>query len=98
MPFITQCPHTGCNKFMLMEEDARGRVVECLVCKKPIELEPIVLDAPPESTDGAQHLPDNAIRFRVGTCPKCHRPIKVPPEKEGQAVGCLECDFWGIVR
>ena len=80
---------------MLMEEDARGQIVECLVCKEAIELEPIVLDAPKKE---ATTLPNMSERFRVGTCPKCHRPIKVPPEREGQAIGCLECDFWGIVK
>ena len=96
MPFITQCPHENCGKFMLMEEDTRGKIVECLVCKEAIELEPVIVDVPKDQK--ATPLEDNNSRFRVGKCPKCKRPIKVPPEREGQAVGCLECDFWGIVK
>jgi hypothetical protein len=40
MPFIVQCPHTKCGHFMLLEETARGAKVACLVCKKPIEIDP----------------------------------------------------------
>ena len=39
MPFIVQCPHADCRKFMLLEDSARGGAVECLLCKKPIKLE-----------------------------------------------------------
>ena len=63
MPFITQCPHADCGRYMLMEEDARGCIVECLVCKQSIELEPIVLDVPKDGNPLA--LPDNASPFRV---------------------------------
>ncbi|HVW37378.1 MAG TPA: hypothetical protein VHB99_08730 [Pirellulales bacterium] len=39
MPFIVQCPHADCRKFMLLEDSARGGPVECLLCKKPIKLD-----------------------------------------------------------
>ena len=95
MPFITQCPHPDCGKFMLMEEETRGTTVPCLVCKQPIELEPIILDSP-EEVPLAQPMPDPPSRFRVRDCPKCKRPIKVP--HDNQAVNCPDCGFWGIVQ
>jgi hypothetical protein len=39
MPFIVQCPHADCRKFMLLEDSARGEPVDCLLCKKPIKIE-----------------------------------------------------------
>lgn len=38
MPFIAQCPHTDCRKFLLMEDEMQGQTVNCLLCKKGIEL------------------------------------------------------------
>ena len=35
--------------------------------------------------------------FDVKKCPKCNTPLRIPPEKAKQAVGCTECDFWGLV-
>lgn len=49
MPFITQCPHPDCEKFLLLEDETQGTVVRCLICKEPIELEP-----PPEGIDESQ--------------------------------------------
>ena len=95
MPFITQCPHVECGKYMLMEEDARGTTVDCLVCKKPIELEPIILDVPKDDLPPSVSAKD---RFAVRNCPKCKRPIRVLPEQFDKAMNCPECDFWGIVR
>jgi LSD1 subclass zinc finger protein len=40
MPFIIQCPYSECGKFMLLEDSDRGSTVKCLVCKKPIKLDP----------------------------------------------------------
>jgi hypothetical protein len=40
MPFIVQCPHTKCGRFMLLEDSARGARVACLVCKGAIEIDP----------------------------------------------------------
>jgi LSD1 subclass zinc finger protein len=40
MPFIIQCPYPECGKYMLLEDSDRGSTVKCLVCKKPIKLDP----------------------------------------------------------
>jgi hypothetical protein len=34
--FAVQCPNPACGKFMLVEEHDRGKVVQCLICKKMI--------------------------------------------------------------
>jgi hypothetical protein len=38
MVFAVQCPEPKCRKFMLVEEEDRGKVVACLVCKSPIRV------------------------------------------------------------
>ncbi len=36
--FAVQCPNAKCRKYMLVEEDERGKVVPCLLCKTPIRV------------------------------------------------------------
>jgi hypothetical protein len=38
MVFAVQCPEPKCRKFMLVEEDDRGKIVPCLICKTPIRV------------------------------------------------------------
>jgi hypothetical protein len=38
MVFAVQCPEPKCRKFMLVEEEDRGNVVPCLICKSPIRV------------------------------------------------------------
>lgn len=38
MVFAVQCPEPRCRKFMLVEEEDRGKVVACLICKTPIRV------------------------------------------------------------
>src|SRR5262245_47034521 len=38
MVFAVQCPEPRCRKFMLVEEEDRGNVVACLICKTPIRV------------------------------------------------------------
>jgi hypothetical protein len=38
MVFAVQCPEPKCRKFMLVEEQDRGKVVPCLICKTPIRV------------------------------------------------------------
>ena len=38
MVFAVQCPEPNCRKYMLVEEDDRGKVVPCLICKTPIRV------------------------------------------------------------
>ena len=36
MVFAVQCPNQKCSKYMLVEDEQRGKVVACLICKGPI--------------------------------------------------------------
>jgi hypothetical protein len=38
MVFAVQCPDPKCRKYMLVEEQDRGTVVPCLICKTPIRV------------------------------------------------------------
>jgi hypothetical protein len=38
MTFITRCPYPECRKYLLLEDHDRGTTVECLCCKRPINL------------------------------------------------------------
>jgi hypothetical protein len=36
--FAVQCPNPKCRKFMLVEDQDRGQIVACLLCKTPIRV------------------------------------------------------------
>lgn len=36
--FAVQCPNPRCQKYMLVEERDRNKVVPCLLCKTPIRI------------------------------------------------------------
>jgi hypothetical protein len=38
MVFTIQCPNPKCRKFMLVEDEQRNKVTNCLVCKEPIKV------------------------------------------------------------
>jgi hypothetical protein len=38
MVFAVQCPEPSCRKYMLVEEEDRGKIVPCLICKTPIRV------------------------------------------------------------
>ena len=38
MVFAVQCPEPKCRKYMLVEEEDRGKIVLCMVCKTPIRV------------------------------------------------------------
>ena len=38
MVFAIQCPNPKCRKFMLVEDEQRNKVVDCLLCKEPIKI------------------------------------------------------------
>jgi hypothetical protein len=38
MVFAVQCPNPKCRKYMLVEQQDRGRVVHCLICKTAIQV------------------------------------------------------------
>lgn len=102
MPFIAQCPHDDCRKFMLLEDEIQGAVIQCLVCKQPIQLDG---DEDPAAADDDEIVdlqavgakPQKDSGFHVGACPKCGTPLRVPYGEETQARQCIECEFWGIV-
>lgn len=75
MPFRIQCSH--CRKYMIVEDESRGRRIDCLVCKQPMTAddEP----KPPAVADDPQirNCPNCGLRMRVSAtaarvrCPKC---------------------------
>lgn len=38
MVLAVRCPNPQCRKYMLVEDDDRGRVVSCLICKQAIKV------------------------------------------------------------
>ena len=38
MVFAVRCPNVKCQKYMLVEEQDRNKVVPCLLCKTPIRV------------------------------------------------------------
>jgi hypothetical protein len=38
MVVAVQCPEPRCRKYMLVEEEDRGKIVPCLICKTPIRV------------------------------------------------------------
>jgi hypothetical protein len=38
MVFAVRCPNPKCQKYMLVEDHDRGKVVPCLLCKTPIKV------------------------------------------------------------
>jgi hypothetical protein len=94
MPFIVQCPHRECRKFMLLEDSARGAKVECLVCKKPIEVDPSGSGdrpKPPKLPPEAGETVERVERQPIVNCPKCATPLRVPPGQQVKQLRCPRC-------
>ncbi|MCL6502757.1 MAG: hypothetical protein K6T86_08735 [Pirellulales bacterium] len=99
MPFIVQCPHQDCRKYMLLEDHARGQTVECLICKHPIKVEgrhpggnptPHAGSAPSSNTPG---VPTQ----QVVACPHCSTPLRLPPGNNPR-LRCGRCSKEFAVR
>jgi hypothetical protein len=94
MPFIVQCPHDDCRRFMLLEDHVRGRTVHCVICERQIVLDPSGSDdrpkPPPLVKPSASVLP-RAERQRILRCPRCEAPLRLPPSHEGKAIRCPAC-------
>ncbi len=92
MPFIVQCPHPDCQKHMLLEDHVRGTVVECMVCRKTIQLDPSGSGerTKPPPVPGSAALPV-AKREKIAACPKCSTPLRLPPAEQGQSIKCPVC-------
>ncbi len=94
MPFIVQCPHPDCAKYMLLEDAARGARVECLVCKRLIQVDASasgIFSRPPEPETPEPGLPPTARRHKVAHCPQCAGPMRVPPNQQGKKIQCPHC-------
>lgn len=79
MPFRIRCPHKDCRKYQLLEDDTRGGSVECLVCKKTIDVDAALAEdsAEPKKDQEVRKCPRCGARMRVSSsaarvrCPKC---------------------------
>lgn len=107
MPFIVQCPHAECRKFMLLEDSSRGGTAECLLCKKPIKLdgssagEPSALagasapvSGPRPATGGAPAKPAPPKTAPPPQAPQpaaASAPAAPPPAAAGKVVQCPHC-------
>ena len=89
MPFITQCPHDACRKFMLLEDEAQGAVVNCLVCKHPIQLDPDG-DEPTAAAAEEEEIVDlQAVTEPAGQPATPSQPAAQPPAF--QVRNCPKC-------
>lgn len=77
MPFRIQCSH--CSKYMIVEDESRGRRINCLACRQSITAE-----AEPK----AAATPDDP---RVRSCPKCGSRMRV--SSTATRVRCPKCQF-----
>jgi hypothetical protein len=48
--FAVRCPNPKCQKYMLVEDQDKGQVVACLLCKTPIRVSAPA--APPSRSGG----------------------------------------------
>ncbi len=108
MPFIVQCPHEQCRKYNLLEDDARGKTVECLVCHHHFKVEgPRPPSGNPTPQPGGQptlqtgtkpgsSAPGAAAR-QVVACPHCTTPLQLPPG-DNRALRCGRCGRVFAVR
>ena len=94
MPFIVQCPHADCRKFMLLEDHVRGKKVQCLVCERAISLDPSGSDdrvKPPPLVKPSASASPSVQRQKVLRCPNCRTPLRLPPSHEGTSTRCPTC-------
>ncbi len=82
MPFRIQCP--SCRKFMIVEDEMRGRRVECLICAKPITAD--VEPKTPAAPAAAAATPDDP---QIRSCPKCGSRMRV--SATAARVRCPKC-------
>jgi hypothetical protein len=64
MVVAVRCPNPKCRKYMLVEDDDRGKVVDCLICKKPIGV--------PADPAAAAPVPPQ----RAASSPPSHHPSR----------------------
>jgi hypothetical protein len=95
MPFVVQCPHDACHKYMLLEDASRGAKVECLVCSKLIQVESSDsgdrLSATVPRSQPPSPKPPSPKRQQIAQCPKCSSALRLPPSHQGQPIRCPKC-------
>jgi hypothetical protein len=75
---------------MLLEESARGGRVECLACKRPIQVDAPAADGPPKPP-GSAGAPSTGERGEFAGCPKCNTPLRLPADHRGRPIKCPKC-------
>lgn len=62
MVSAVRCPNPKCRKYMLVEDTDRGKVLPCLICKKPIQV-PSPAPAAPPAPPAPPAKPDPEPKF-----------------------------------
>ena len=91
MPFVIQCPHPACRKYMLLEDDTRGTIVPCMVCKKPLNVDEVLAPQRPPIREGPprREVPPSREAHDVRICPQCSSRMRVAPT--AARVRCPKC-------
>jgi len=83
---------------MLLEDSARGGRVECLLCKRRIEVDASGSGSASGERPKVPPLPKmpgptapTAERQKILNCPKSNSPLRVPPGHEGKPLRCPRC-------
>jgi hypothetical protein len=54
MVFAVQCPNPKCRKFMLVEQQDRGKNLPCLICRTVIKIASAAAPPNPPAAQGKQ--------------------------------------------
>lgn len=81
---------------MLLEDAARGSQVECLVCKKPIQVDASGSSETPKaqasvSTAHDAQPSERVKRQEIVNCPKCKMPLRLAANHENRKLKCPHC-------
>ncbi len=87
MPFIVRCPNSGCHKYNLVEDDRRGKTVDCLVCGTTMRVDSETIGSA-KGLGKAEPPPQQPL---IRTCPSCQARLRVPATADGQRVKCPSC-------
>ncbi|HVX09611.1 MAG TPA: hypothetical protein VHC22_00280 [Pirellulales bacterium] len=95
MPFIFQCPYADCRKFMLLEDSTRGSAVDCIVCRRPMQVDASsagsATPATTKSPSWSLTVPATSdSSHRIHPCPHCHATLRLSAGKTGD-IKCPKC-------
>jgi hypothetical protein len=81
---------------MLLEDEARGTTVNCLVCRQPITIEGTgsgSRDSASAATQAAAADAGQPAAPMMVKCPnpQCRTSLKLPSLKRGQSIRCPKC-------